>query len=245
VSPATPTAYGIVVVGASWGGLNALSRLVADLPADFPMPLVAVQHRSKESDHLLAQLLQDRSALRVREVEDKEPIAPGHVYVAPPDYHTLVDLIADVPHFSLNVDPPVRYSRPSIDVTFMAAADAFGGRAVGVVLTGANEDGAAGLRRIAERGGYAIVQDPATAEIRTMPQAALTAVPRAEVLPLDRIGERLAALGARRHPVLQASRVTAAAQQATDAAASAAAAAAASGAATLARREAAGGSGKP
>ena len=236
--PAAPSAYGIVVVGASWGGLNALSRLVADLPADFPLPVVVVQHRSKESDHLLAQLLQDRSALRVREVEDKEPIAAGHVYVAPPDYHTLVDLLAEDPHFTLSVDPPVRYSRPSIDVTFVAAADAFGPRTIGVVLTGANEDGAVGLRRIADRGGYAIVQDPATAEIRTMPQAALTAVPRAEVLSLDRVGTRLAALAARHHPVLQASRVSATAQQATDAAALAAAATAAAGATATARRQA-------
>ena len=198
--PAAPAAYGIVVVGASWGGLNALSRLVADVDAGFPLPIAVVQHRSKESDHLLGQLLQDRTALRVKEVEDKDPIAPGHVYVAPPDYHLLVDLLEDGPHFALSVDPPVRYSRPSIDVAFVAAADAFGARVIGVVLTGANEDGAVGLRRIVDRGGYAIVQDPATAEIRTMPQAALTAVPNAEVLPLAGIGGRLSALGALRHP---------------------------------------------
>jgi two-component system chemotaxis response regulator CheB len=197
---AAPVAYGIVVVGASWGGLNALSRLVADVDASFPLPIAVVQHRSKESDHLLAHLLQDRTALRVKEVEDKDPIAPGHVYVAPPDYHLLVDLLADGPYFSLSVDPPVRYSRPSIDVAFVAAADAFGARVVGVVLTGANEDGALGLRRIADRGGYAIVQEPKTAEIRTMPQAALTAVPNAEVLPLDRIGARLGELGALHYP---------------------------------------------
>ena len=200
MSPVGPAVYGIVVVGASWGGLSALSRLVADVAADFPLPIALVQHRSKESDHLLAQLLQDRTALKVREVEDKEPILAGNVYVAPPDYQLLVDLLADGPYFSLSVDPPVRYSRPSIDVTFVAAADAFGPRAIGVVLTGANEDGAAGLRRIVDRGGYAIVQEPKTAEIRTMPQAALTAVPGAEVLPLDRIGTRLTALAARRRP---------------------------------------------
>lgn len=195
-----PMAYGIVVVGASWGGLNALSRLVADVDASFPMPIAIVQHRSKESDHLLAHLLQDRTTLRVKEVEDKDPIAPGSVYVAPPDYHLLVDQLEDGPHFSLSVDPPVRYSRPSIDVAFVAAADAFAARVVGVVLTGANEDGALGLRRIVDRGGYAIVQDPKTAEIRTMPQAALTAVPNAEVLPLDRIGARLTSLGGLRLP---------------------------------------------
>ena len=197
---AAPVAYGIVVVGASWGGLNALSRLVADVDAGFPLPIAIVQHRSKESDHLLAHLLQDRTALKVKEIEDKDPITVGHVYVAPPDYHLLVDLLEDGPHFSLSVDPPVRYSRPSIDVAFVAAADAFAARAVGVVLTGANEDGALGLRRIVDRGGYAIVQDPKTAEIRTMPQAALNAVPNAEILPLDRIGARLTALGGLRQP---------------------------------------------
>ena len=201
MSPAAaPVAYGIVVVGASWGGLNALSRLVADVDAGFPLPIAIVQHRSKESDHLLAHLLQDRTALKVKEIEDKDPITVGHVYVAPPDYHLLVDLLEDGPHFSLSVDPPVRYSRPSIDVAFVAAADAFAARAVGVVLTGANEDGALGLRRIVDRGGYAIVQDPKTAEIRTMPQAALNAVPNAEILPLDRIGARLTALGGLRQP---------------------------------------------
>lgn len=200
MAAAAPLAYGIVVVGASWGGLNALSRLVADVDGAFPLPIAIVQHRSKESDHLLAHLLQDRTALNVKEVEDKDPIAPGNVYVAPPDYHLLVDLLEDGPYFSLSVDPPVRYSRPSIDVAFVAAADAFAARAIGVVLTGANEDGALGLRRIVDRGGYAIVQDPKTAEIRTMPQAALNAVPNAEVLPLDRIGARLTALGALHYP---------------------------------------------
>ncbi|MFL5577017.1 MAG: chemotaxis protein CheB [Gemmatimonadaceae bacterium] len=197
-APPLGVSHGLVVVGASWGGLTVLSRLVADLPADLALSIAIVQHRSKESDHVLAQLLQDRAELRVREVEDKEPIVPGHVYVAPPDYHMLVDLVADQPHFSLTVDPPVRYSRPSIDVTFMSAADAFGPRAVGVVLTGANEDGAAGLRRIVDRGGHAIVQDPDTAEVRTMPLAARRAVPSAEVLPIEHIGPRLLTLVGRR-----------------------------------------------
>lgn len=190
--------FGLVVVGASWGGLNALSRLVADVPGDLAVPMALVQHRSRESDDVLAQLLQDRSELWVREVEDKEPIVPGHVYVAPPDYHMLVELVADQPHFALTVDPPVRYSRPSIDVTFTSAADAFASRAVGVVLTGANEDGAVGLRRIVDRGGHAIVQDPETAEVRTMPLAARRAVPTAEVLPLERIGARILSLVGRR-----------------------------------------------
>jgi two-component system, chemotaxis family, protein-glutamate methylesterase/glutaminase len=189
--------YGIVVIGASWGGLHAIGEIVAGLPVDFAAPLAVVQHRSRESDHLLGDLLQDRTPLTVREVDDKEPILPGHVYVAPPDYHMLVD----GPYFSLTVDAPVRYSRPSIDVTFTSAADSYGDRVIGVVLTGANEDGAAGLARIVALGGYPIVQDPATAEVRTMPVSAQRAVPGAEVLPLDGIAARLVALcGRASHP---------------------------------------------
>jgi two-component system chemotaxis response regulator CheB len=180
--------YSIVVVGASWGGLHALSVLVAGLPPSFVTPLVLVQHRSKDAHSLLGELLQDHTPLTVLEVEDKQPIAPGHVYLAPADYHLLIE----GSHFSLTVDEAVRFSRPSIDVTFSSAADACGARAVGLVLTGANEDGAAGLRRIVDRGGAALVQDPATAEVRTMPQAALRAVPEAEVVSLDRIAGRLA-----------------------------------------------------
>jgi two-component system chemotaxis response regulator CheB len=189
--------YGIVVVGASWGGLHAIGEIVAALPGDLAAPLAVVQHRSRESDHLLSELLQDRTAMAVREVDDKEPILPGHVYVAPPDYHMLVD----GPYFSLTVDAPVRYSRPSIDVTFTSAADSFGERVIGVVLTGANDDGAAGLELVAARGGYPIVQDPATAEIKTMPVAAIRAVPGAEVLRLEEIAARLLALcGRTSHP---------------------------------------------
>ena len=185
-------AYRIVVVGTSWGGLHALTVLVRGLPADFALPLAVVQHRSKDSDGLLAQILQDETELRVSEVEDKEPIEAGHVYVAPPDYHLLVDGA----YFSLSVDPPVRFSRPSIDVTFISAASACGAATVGVVLTGANEDGALGLRRIAERGGHAVVQDPASAEIATMPAAARRAVPSATVLRLEEMSQYLTELAA-------------------------------------------------
>ena len=124
------------------------------------------------------------------EVEDKQPIAPAQLYVAPPDYHLLVE----AGHFSLSTEEPVRFSRPSIDVTFESAAETFGARTVGVVLTGANEDGARGLKRIVEAGGYAIVQDPATAEMPIMPEAALRLVPEARRVPLDAIGPHLLAL---------------------------------------------------
>jgi two-component system chemotaxis response regulator CheB len=178
---------GLIVVGASWGGLAALSRLVGDLPGDFSVPIAVVQHRSKHADNLLAGLLQDMTPLRVVDVEDKEPLEPGSVYIAPANYHMMVD----GGHLSLTTDPMVRFSRPSIDVTFVSAGDSYPGRTLGVVLTGANDDGSRGLRHIVNRGGRAIVEDPKTAESKAMPAAALQAVPEAEVLPLAKIGPRL------------------------------------------------------
>ncbi len=184
--------YDIVVVGTSWGGLAALRTLVAGLPDSFQMAVTLVQHRHKDSDHLLRTLLQERSTLRVFEVEDKMPLEHGHIYVAPPNYHTLIE----TGYFSLSTEAPVRFSRPSIDVTFASAADSYAHRTVGIVLTGANEDGAQGLRRISDLGGMAIVQDPNTAESRPMPEAARKAVPRARVMTLEGIAEFLAALPA-------------------------------------------------
>lgn len=184
------TDIAIAVVGASWGGLAALSQLIAALPRNFPVPLAIVQHRSRHSDNLLATLLQDTTQLRVIDVEDKEPLEPGNVYIAPANYHMMVEK----GHLSLTTDPLVRFSRPSIDVTFISAADAYRDATLGVVLTGANDDGSVGLRYIVDRGGKAIIQDPATAESPTMPMAATKAVPEAEVLPLADISERLVAM---------------------------------------------------
>ena len=184
--------YDLVVVGTSWGGLAALRTLVAGLPDSFQMAVTLVQHRHKDSDHLLRTLLQERSSLRVCEVEDKMPLEHGHIYVAPPDYHTLVE----PGHFALSTDAPVRYSRPSIDVTFSSAADSYAHRTVGIVLTGANADGSEGLRRISDRGGLALVQDPAGAESRLMPAAAQRAVPRARVMSLEGIVSYLVTLPA-------------------------------------------------
>jgi len=175
--------YDIVMVGTSWGGLAALRALVSGLPDSLCMAITLVQHRHKDSDHLLRTLLQEHSTLPVCEVEDKMPIEHGTVYVAPPDYHTLVER----GFFSLSTEAPVRYSRPSIDVAFGTAADSYGHRTVGIVLTGANADGAEGLRLISDRGGLALVQDPATAESPTMPRAAARAVPRARVMALEEI----------------------------------------------------------
>lgn len=184
------TEIAIAVVGASWGGLAALSKLVKALPHEFPIPMAVVQHRSRHADDLLASLLQEVTPLRVVDVEDKEPFAPGTVYIAPANYHLLVDK----GHFTLTTDPMVRFSRPSIDVTFTSAGDAYPNATLGVVLTGANDDGSRGLRHIMDRGGRAIVQDPVTAESPIMPSAAIRAVPEAEVLTLDRIASRLVEL---------------------------------------------------
>lgn len=178
---------GIVAIGTSWGGLSALGRILTSLPREFPAPIVIVQHRSRESDKLLASLLQDLSDLTVQEAEDKEILTPSKVYVGPADYHLLVD----AGQVLLTTDEAVLYSRPSIDVMFESVAVEYGSSAIGVVLTGANHDGARGLARMVALGGRAIVQDPETAEVPIMPAAARKAVPAAEILPLEDIGPRL------------------------------------------------------
>jgi two-component system chemotaxis response regulator CheB len=180
----------LVVIGASWGGLGALTNLFSTMPPAFRAPIIVVQHRSRNADNLLASLLQDITKLRVVDVEDKEPLEPGSVFIAPANYHLMVER----GHLSLTTDPLVRFSRPSIDVTFTSAADTYRSATIGVVLTGANDDGSRGLRHVVDRGGKAIVQDPATAESKAMPSAALKAVPEAEILPLPGICARLVEL---------------------------------------------------
>jgi two-component system, chemotaxis family, protein-glutamate methylesterase/glutaminase len=181
----------LVVIGTSAGGLDALCQLLGGLDGGLAVPILVVQHRSRESD-ALCEVLQDCTALRLQDAVDKQPLQPAHVYLAPPDYHVLVEH----GYLTLTVDEPVAYSRPSIDVAFESAADAYGAAAVGVVLTGANRDGSAGLRRIVDAGGLGIVQAPESAEVPTMPAAAAAAVPEAEVLPLAGIAARLVALAA-------------------------------------------------
>jgi two-component system, chemotaxis family, protein-glutamate methylesterase/glutaminase len=179
-------AYEMVVIGTSAGGLEAVCTLLRQLPAELPLSILVVQHRSRDSE-ALCEVLQDCSSLPVQDIVDKEPIVAGRVYLAPPDYHVLVEEA----HFSLTVDEPVVYSRPSIDVAFESAADAWGARLVGVVMTGANSDGSRGLRRIHMSGGVALVQRPDTAEVGVMPAAAASAVPGAELLTLEGIAARL------------------------------------------------------
>jgi two-component system, chemotaxis family, protein-glutamate methylesterase/glutaminase len=175
--------YELIAVGASWGGLRAVGDILTALPEDFRPTVVVVQHRRSDPADL-AGLLAARTRLAVSDVDDKEPIESGRVYLAPPGYHLLIER----GHFSLSTDPPVKYARPSIDVLFESAADVYRERLIGVVLTGANEDGAAGLARIKRLGGVAIVQDPRTAERGEMPAAALSGTTADAVLPLEEIG---------------------------------------------------------
>jgi two-component system chemotaxis response regulator CheB len=176
--------YELIVIGTSWGGLQALSQLLGGLRDDVHPPIVIAQHRWAESEApVLGRLLQDHTRRVVRDPDDKTPLERDHVYVGPPDYHVLVEN----GHLALSTDAPVNFARPSIDVLFDSAADAYGDRTIGIVLTGANSDGAKGLARIKDRGGVAIVQDPATSEKRAMPDAALAATVADAVLPLEEI----------------------------------------------------------
>jgi two-component system, chemotaxis family, protein-glutamate methylesterase/glutaminase len=185
----------LVVIGTSAGGLDAMCTLLRRLPADFCLAILIVQHRSKDSE-ALCEVLQDCSSLQLHDVLDKEPIVLGHIYLAPPDYHVLVEQ----DHLSLSVDEPVQYSRPSIDVALESAAESWGERLIGVVLTGANADGARGLRRIQDAGGLTFVQTPESAEVAVMPTAAAAAVPEAEQVTLEALAERLIAISNGQRP---------------------------------------------
>ena len=182
-----------IVIGASAGAVHALSRIMPVLPADYPIPVLIVVHIPADRSDLLAPLFQARCRLVVKEAEDKEPMSPGYVYFGPSDYHLLVEADRTL---CLSVDEPVLYSRPSIDVLFESAADAIGAGLVGVILTGANEDGAVGLRAIGAAGGVALVEDPQTAFTPTMPRAALRLCAEAQSMSLDAIAAFLVRLGA-------------------------------------------------
>lgn len=161
------------------------------LPADLPVPIVMVQHRGTAADATLVNLLQRHTDLTVVEADDKAVLEAGTLYVAPPDYHLLVETRGSL---ALSTEAPVWSARPSIDVLFESAADAYGPGLVGVLLTGASADGAAGLSRIKQLGGRAIVQDSATAECATMPSAGIAATAVDYILPLEQIGEHLVSL---------------------------------------------------
>ena len=180
----------VVAIGASAGGVQALRLLLPALPPRFPAAVLVVLHVPPDRPSLLASIFGQLCRLPVREAEDKEPLAPGTIWFAPPDYHLLVDRGG---WLALSVDPPVGWSRPAVDVLFESAADALGPDLTAIVLTGGSDDGAAGLAAVVRARGHAIVQDPAGAEAPTMPRAALAAVPTADVLDLAGIAARLAA----------------------------------------------------
>lgn len=177
-----------VVIGASAGAIQALSLVLSDLPADFPLPVLIVVHVPADRGNILAPLFGQKCRMAVREAEDKEPALPGTIYFAPPDYHLLVEADGSL---SLSTDEPVLHSRPSIDVLFESAADAFGDAVVAIVLTGASADGADGLRAICQAGGVALVEEPETAYADAMPLAAIAACPGARVLTLAAIADYL------------------------------------------------------
>ena len=211
--------FEIVVVRTSLGGLDALSVLLADLPPSFPLPVVIVQHRHKSSQNRLTDFLQQHSSLPITEAQDKEPIAPGRVYLAPADYHLLIESPCEEefslyennltewgsvavesihnskspipnrvsPTFALSTEAPVCYARPSIDVLFESAADAFGEKVIGIILTGANSDGSKGLAKIKAEGGLTFVEEPASALCPTMPASAIANVEVDWILPLSKI----------------------------------------------------------
>jgi len=184
-----------VVIGASAGAVQALQTILPALAADYGLPVLVVVHVPPDRANMLVPLLQARCEIVVKEAEDKEAIIPGAVYFAPSDYHLLVETEESL---ALSIDEAVNYSRPSIDVLFESAADTYGPGLVGVVLTGANHDGAAGLKAIVAAGGLAVVEDPAGAYATAMPLAALEACPSAMIMNLDAIASYLSNLGAAR-----------------------------------------------
>ncbi|MCB2185542.1 MAG: chemotaxis protein CheB [Deltaproteobacteria bacterium] len=181
-----------VVLGGSAGGTAALLTLLEPLEKDFPLPLIVVSHLHKSDHGAFCAHLASATPLAVKEAGDKEPLLPGHLYTAPADYHLLVERGGAL---ALSVDPKVHWARPSIDVLFESAARAYAEDLVAVILSGANDDGAAGLRLIAAYGGLCLAQDPATADSPFMPQAGIHLANIKLVLPPDAIGQVLAAMG--------------------------------------------------
>jgi two-component system chemotaxis response regulator CheB len=177
-----------IVIGASAGAVEALSVILPSLPADYGLPLFVVVHVPPDKTSILAELFQAKCRIEVREAEDKEPISGGTAYFAPPDYHLLVETDKSL---SLSNDEPVLWSRPSLDVLFESAADAYGPALIAIVLTGANQDGAKGLKAAIERGGIAIVQCPEGAYASAMPEAAIAECPGARVMSLGEIAAYL------------------------------------------------------
>jgi two-component system chemotaxis response regulator CheB len=185
-----PASVEAVVIGASAGGIDALNRLLPELPAGFGAAMLVVVHMRADLPSLLPELFASRCRLTVVEPNDKDAIEPGTVYVAPPGYHMLVEPDRTI---ALSIDPPVRFSRPSVDVLFESAAYAYKGALLGIVLSGANDDGARGALAIREAGGHCWVQDPATAGATAMPLAAIANGAVHEIMTPDAMAARFSA----------------------------------------------------
>ncbi|MBW0435681.1 chemotaxis protein CheB [Leptospira yasudae] len=180
--------YEAIVVGVSSGGLNAMKTIFSALPADYEIPLIVVQHLSPRSDGEWIRILGRSCRIKIKEADEKETINVSTVYVSPPNYHLLIEKNRT---FSLSADERVNFARPSVDVLFESASEVYGEALIGIVLTGANSDGANGMKKIKANGGLAIVQDPTTAEAPFMPEAAIRACSVDYVLSLEKISEFL------------------------------------------------------
>lgn len=187
----TGSSQGAVIIGASAGALEALSLLLPALPARFPLPVFVIVHVPPDKPSVLAEIFTAKCRLRAIEAEDKEPVEPGVIYFAPPNYHMLFE---DPQTIALSNEEEVRFSRPSIDVALESAADVWGDQLIGIILTGANEDGASGLKAIAKAGGRVIVQNPESAYAYAMPEAAIEACPQARIMSLEQIRAHLQSL---------------------------------------------------
>lgn len=189
-----PVLADAVVIGTSAGGVDALSALLPAFPGDYRGAVFVVLHLPRERPSLLVEIFAPKCALRVCEAEDKEPVAPGTIYFAPPDYHLLID---EGPAISLSTDGLVNFSRPSIDVLFESAADVYGSSLLGIILTGASSDGARGLETVYEQGGMTIVQEPTTAQASLMVESALRRVPVHRVMDLAGLAQLLRSIRVR------------------------------------------------
>jgi two-component system chemotaxis response regulator CheB len=180
----------MIVIGGSLGSCEVLEQILSGLPASFPLPIAVTFHRHRDSDGMLAPVLQRASVLPVSEVEDKSSWKPGHVYVCPADYHLMIDDGC----FSLSIDEPVNFARPSIDVLFESSAEWFGSKTIAVALSGSGSDGAAGAKKIRSAGGLVIAQDPINAEAPWMPSAVIAASKTRHVFPVEKIARLLVRL---------------------------------------------------
>jgi len=176
--------YEVIVIGCSMGGFSALETLLKELPAEFPLPIITVQHISSDSDNYLVKYLNEKCDIIVKEVEEKENLQPGTVYFPPPDFHVLIE---EDKTFTLSVEDKVNFSRPSIDVLFETAAFCCKEKTIGIILTGGNGDGTEGLKLIKSKGGLTIVQDPNEAEVDIMPKIAISNVNPDYILKLKEI----------------------------------------------------------